>query len=250
MSRKLFVSLIVLAGMALQALAVSVTFQVNMRVQRASGNFSTGDTVVVRGSMNGWSGNANYGVATGGDSIYSITMDIPTGNIEYKFAIVRPTGDVWEGVNNRQFAVPATGPVTIPAVYFNYQTVVANYDIEVFFRVNMNVQILSGNFIAANDWVVIRGGHAALGNWGGAVARLTEETGNPGIYSAWIQISSTAIAQAIEYKFVYLTGGNPSNETSHWETIANNRSITPSGSEPDVLPPPSGNGFHEVMPNP
>ena len=192
-------------------------------------------------------GNANYGIPTAGDSIYTITMDIPEGNIEYKYVIVR--GDGWENIaNNRTFAVPATGPVTIPAVYFNDVSQFSDFDIEVFFRVNMNVQILNGSFSAANDWVVVRGGCAELGSWGGAVARLTEETGNPGVYSAWIQINNVTPGNNIEYKFVYLIGGNPASETSRWEQLATNRVLTPSGQEPDLLPPPTGNGYHEIAP--
>ena len=231
--------------MSFTALAQNnVTFQVNMSVQQSLGNFdpTSDDMVVVRGSFNGWSGNANS--CTLIDSIYTCTASIPAGDIEYKFVIVPGGGggDVWESVPNRTHTVVA-GAQTIDPVYFNdlgWETT----DVEVLFRVDMEVQILSGNFDPTTDWVVVRGGHEALGNWGGAI-RLYQETGSD-IYSDWIQFDAVGIGQSIEYKFVILEDGNP--DLANWEQ-SDNRSFAPTGSEPDILPPPSGNGYGEIMPD-
>ena len=53
MVKKLLLTALLVAVFVVEAAATSVTFQINMRVQRQMGNFLTTDTVVVRGSMNG-----------------------------------------------------------------------------------------------------------------------------------------------------------------------------------------------------
>jgi len=233
---------IVAFGIA-QAFATQVTFQINMSVQEALGNFVPAeDLVVVRGSFNGWAGNANELEAGGG--IYTATFELAEGAIEYKFVIVKPAQDVWESVDNRTATI-AGGSQTLDVVYFNNITSSASADVEVNFRVNMTVQDLSGTFDPASDWIVVRGNHANLGNWGGAV-QLIEETGNPGIYSLRIQFDDLAQNAAVEYKFVILDGGDPN--AASWESSAN-RNFTPTGTEPDLLPPPSGNGYGEINPD-
>jgi hypothetical protein len=232
----------VLAFGIAQAWATMVTFQLNMSVQEALGNFTPGtDLVVVRGSFNGWGGNANELTLSG--DVYTTVADIPEGAIEYKFVIVQPGQDVWESVDNRTATI-AGGTQTLPAVYFNNIESAASVDVEVNFRVDMTVQALSGTFDPESDWVVVRGNHNNLGNWGGAV-QLIEETGNPNVYSLWIQFASVPENAAIEYKFVILTGGDPN--AANWESSAN-RSFTPTGDELDNLPPPNGNGYGEIQP--
>jgi len=240
--RKFSLALVVLTAVVAQAWATQVTFQLNMSVQEALGNFVPAeDIVVVRGSFNGWAGNGNQLSLSGG--IYTGTFDIAEGAIEYKFVNVRPGGDVWESVNNRTATI-AGGSQTLPEVYFNDITSSASADVEVLFRVNMTVQDLSGNFDPATDWIVVRGAHQNIGNWGGAT-QLTEETGNPGIYSAWITFDDLPQNAGIEYKFVILADGDPN--AASWESSAN-RSFTPTGTEEDLLPPPSGNGYGEITP--
>lgn len=232
----------VLAFSISQAWATMVTFQLNMSVQETLGNFTPGtDMVVVRGSFNGWAGNANEFTLSG--DVYTTVADIPEGAIEYKFVIVQPGQDVWESVDNRTANI-AGGTQTLDVVYFNNIESSESADVEVNFRVNMTVQALSGTFDAETDWIVVRGNHNNLGNWGGAV-QLIEETGNPGIYSLWITFDDLPQNAAVEYKFVILTGGDPN--AASWESSAN-RSFTPTGSEADLLPPPAGNGYGEIMP--
>lgn len=242
MSRLRILSVIAVLALATSAFATSVTFQCEMGVQIQLGNFNPDtDQLVVRGSFNGWSGNANMLTATG--TLYTGVAEIPAGGIEYKFVMVQSAGDVWENVNNRTATVPDSGSLVIPVVYYNDINSAESADVEVNFRVNLTVQELSGNFDPATDWVVVRGAHANIGNWGGAV-QLLEETGNPGVYSAWIQFDNLALNVPIEYKFVILDGGDPN--AASWETN-NNRSFNPTGAEPDNLPPPSGNEYGEII---
>ncbi len=234
---------IVAFGIA-QAFATQVTFQVNMTVQTALGNFNAAeDMVVVRGTLNGWAGNGNQ-CTDNGSGVFVGTFEVAEGALEYKFVIVKPAQDVWESVDNRTATIAGANQ-TLDVVYFNNITSSASADVEVNFRVNMTVQDLSGTFDPATDWVVVRGNHGNLGNWGGAV-QLLEETGNPGIYSLRIQFDDLAQNAAVEYKFVILDGGDPN--AASWESSAN-RSFTPTGNEPDLLPPPSGNGYGEINPD-
>ncbi|MCB9367209.1 MAG: T9SS type A sorting domain-containing protein [Calditrichaeota bacterium] len=240
--KKVVLLMAVLAFGITQAWATMVTFQVDMSVQVALGNFTPGtDMLVVRGSFNGWGGNDNELTLSG--DVYTTVADIAAGAIEYKFVMVQPGQDVWESVDNRTADISGDTQV-IPVVFFNNIESSESADVEVNFRVNMTVQDLSGTFDPDADWVVVRGNHGNLGNWGGAV-QLIEETGNPGIYSLRIQFDGLPQNAPVEYKFVILAGGDPN--AASWESSAN-RSFTPTGDEPDNLPPPSGNGYGEINP--
>jgi len=235
---------VVLVLAASAAWATNVTFQVNMSVQQALGNFNPpGDSVVVRGSFNGWGGVANL-LTDAGSGVYTGTWDIEQGAIEYKFVIVNGATETWESVDNRTATVGAD-PLTLPIVYFNNQTSSEVADVEVRFRVNMEIQELTHNFDPDVDWVVVRGNHPNIGSWSGAT-QLTEETTTPGVYSAWITFDDLPENGAIEYKYVILVNGDVNN--ARWES-SNNRSFVPTGDEPDNLPPPSGNGYGEIIPN-
>ncbi|MCB1060365.1 MAG: T9SS type A sorting domain-containing protein [Calditrichaeota bacterium] len=227
-----------------QAWATTVTFQINMSVQVDLGNFDPdNDDVVVRGDFNGWAGNANTLDLV--DGIYKTDVDITASSIEFKYVIVHPAEDVWESVDNRTANVAGDTQV-LDVVYFNNIESSESADVEVTFRVNMQVQLLSGNFDPEFDQIVIRGAHDSLGQWGGAVV-LTEETENPGIYSRRIQFNSLPINAAVEYKFKINYNSDP-NDNNGWESLPSNRSFTPTGNEPDNLPPPSGNGYGEINP--
>ena len=237
---------LVMLTMCSLAAATSVTFQVDMAIQVIMGNFvPASETVVVRGDFNAW-GTADVLADADQDTIYTITLDIPPlpDPYGYKFCIMPE--EAWEtAIENRQVTV-GNDPIVLPVVFFNdVDTPPEGFaDVQVNFRVNMQVQQLTGNFDPETDWVVVRGDHINLGNWGGAV-RLLEETGNPGVYSLWINFDDLPINQGIEYKFVILDNGDPN--LASWETDPN-RSFLPTGEEPDNLPPPSGDGYGEIMP--
>ncbi|MBU0692225.1 T9SS type A sorting domain-containing protein [bacterium] len=240
---RVLIAAFVVAMMAWSASAAMVTFQVDMTVQEALGNFDAGThQLVVRGTFNDWSGNADMLTLNG--AIYTYTRDIAAGDIEYKFVIIGGASDVWENVANRTATV-GTEALVLDVVFFDDINSAESADVEVNFRVDMEIQELTGNFDPEVDWVVVRGGHPNLGNWGGAV-QLTEETGEPGVYSAWIEFDNLPIPDvAVEYKFVILIGGEETNAT--WESN-DNRSFIPTGDEPDLLPPPSGDGYGEIVP--
>jgi 1,4-alpha-glucan branching enzyme len=67
-----------------------VTFQVDMSLY--AGNFTTPE---VNGTFNGWCGNCNAMSDANGDDIWEVTVNLPAGNYEYKFA-----HDSWTGQEN------------------------------------------------------------------------------------------------------------------------------------------------------
>jgi 1,4-alpha-glucan branching enzyme len=67
-----------------------VTFKVDMSLY--AGNFSTPE---VNGTFNGWCGNCNAMSDANGDDIWEVTLNLPEGNYEYKFA-----HDAWTGQEN------------------------------------------------------------------------------------------------------------------------------------------------------
>ena len=94
-----------------------VTFQVNIQPYITSCQFDPAtETVVVRGTINDWSGNDNALADADGDGVYVGTFSLPEGPIEYKFV---STGDLGfeDNTGNRQYTV-VPGPQTIPVADF------------------------------------------------------------------------------------------------------------------------------------
>lgn len=101
--------------------AATVTFHVDMGPYLAAGYFDpTCDQVELRGDFSGWAEGLHPLQAEIGESTYSAAVDLPTGNIAYKFLIVRCGGAVvWEGeIPNRLWQVPAEGG-DVPTVFFD-----------------------------------------------------------------------------------------------------------------------------------
>ena len=117
----------------LVASANQVTYQVNMGVQRALGNFNpaAGDTVVVSGtfSTTDWTTASTLTQSVSDTNIYSGTFNnnVGAGNTEYHKFIINPGGNStagqlnWETNDNRSFLV-AAGNQTLPVVYFSNVT--------------------------------------------------------------------------------------------------------------------------------
>ncbi len=247
---KLVAAMAVVAAIAWPAAqATPVTFQVDMAIQVLLGNFVPGtDMVVVRGDFNGWAGDTHALTDADADTIYTGTFDIAQDSAAYGYKFVI-SPNTWENsIGNRTVTV-GSDPVILPVVFFDdVSTMPSGFaDVEVNFRVNMTVQDLTGNFDPTTDWIVVRGNHDSLDTWGGSGPgrRLLEETGNPGVYSIWIQFPHMPVDAPMEYKFVILANGDPA--AASWES-SDNRSFIPTGDEPDNLPPPSGNTFGEIMP--
>jgi hypothetical protein len=110
------------ASLLAQVVNTAITFRVNMSVQIKKGLFSfASDTVVVRGSFNGWSG-STWKLTKNPDSIYTGTYSIndSTGKT-YEFKFVK-LPDGWEGSPNRTFVKTGTA-MTLPIYWFNNDSI-------------------------------------------------------------------------------------------------------------------------------
>ena len=98
-----YISLALLLGIFINTHAQNnTTFQVNLNQAIIENQFSEadGDIVVIRGSFEGWQSNEYKLTDDNNDSVYTGTFFIDTGPdslIEYKFCVIKNTGDVyWE----------------------------------------------------------------------------------------------------------------------------------------------------------
>lgn len=193
-------------GAALAASAVNVTFQVNMSVQTALGQFNSagGDYVVVSGDFNSWSLNAFplTQSATNAD-IWQGTVDLAAGSYpNYKF-VIEPEA-IWEingvgtgGSQNRWFGVGTTDEV-LDVVYFNNQTNVPSNTKLVTFQVDMSIQTATGTFDPVNGPLVVSG---VFNNWNTTAAPLAPSAGNTNIWVGTVNITADS-GTWLDYKFV------------------------------------------------
>ncbi|MGB9665508.1 MAG: hypothetical protein ACPL25_11415, partial [Ignavibacteria bacterium] len=125
-------------------LYANVTFNVNMRVKTAKGLFNPAeDSLVVRGTFNNWSGNADLLLDADGDTIYTITKNylIAGDSTEFKFVILKDNQDIWESISNRVLILPE-GNSTYNFYFDNDSVITAQA--QVTFNINMRVKILKG----------------------------------------------------------------------------------------------------------
>jgi len=114
----------------------AVTFSVDMSVEIAENRFDPegGQDVLVRGSFNGWAGNAAELDREDNTSVYSGTFNITTQEnalVLYKFVYTTSGDDAWEGkIDNRSFRMGDGSPQTLPTVVFNNETPVQPKDLQ------------------------------------------------------------------------------------------------------------------------
>ena len=192
----------------------NVTFNVNMKVKTAKGLFNPAeDSLVVRGTFNNWSGNADLLTDPDGDTVYTITKNyLPAGETtEFKFVILKDNQDIWESISNRSLVFPE-GTASYNFYFDNDSVITAQA--QVTFNVNMRVKILKGDFVPSSDLLVIRGN---FNGWSGNADQLTDPDGDS-VYS----ITKTFnIGDNLEFKFVIHRSG-----TDFWEDRIPNRTLT------------------------
>lgn len=164
--------------------SIELTFSCNMEFEIASGRFDPAtDTLTVRGSFNGWSGDDR--MTAGADpNYYEITIDHPATLNEvlyYKFAFINETGVTWEqnpspSQENYQDTITAdqlnAGSKFIERT-FNNLTLdnVTNNPVTIKFVVNVNgaISSLTGTAFPSIDTVVVAGANPPLqwptGGW-------------------------------------------------------------------------------------
>jgi photosystem II stability/assembly factor-like uncharacterized protein len=200
---------------ALKFKVSSVTFQTQMNIKMREGGFQpgSGDVLQVKGSFNGWGG-SDFLTDGDGDSLYTATLYIPEGGIEYKFFKTLRSGLDWESVANRAYTVVA-GTQTIPSVYFDNDSVYTPPVPQgVTFQVNMKIKMLEQTFLPGSGDIVRVAG--SFNNWGSSTDTL-KDADNDSIYTKTITLNE---GQAIEYKFLKTT------RSGDWESMADNRKYT------------------------
>jgi hypothetical protein len=231
-----------LLGSGLTASAVSVTFQVNMEIQTALGNFNAGagHTVEVHGSFDGWGPGFTLSPSLSDPNIYEGTRDIAGtagSQVQYKFVINQAGTLFWEvdglgpgGAQNRAFNLPAAAQA-LPVVYFNNQATPPGV-VAVTFRVNLSIQEAIGNFDPAGGHTVeVRG---SFDSWGQGLT-LAVDPGNPAIYQGTVNINGSAGA-LFEHKFVINQAGTLVWEGNVGPGGANGNRVLTLGASPQILP--------------
>lgn len=183
----------------------AVTFKVNMRVQILKSNFTLGaDTLWVRGDLDAWGtpDSARMVRNSLSDSLYTVTMSLPTGTSGFKYYFKHGATDVWEGDPNRSLTVVA-GAQTVGPDYFNRDSVYSTGLSNVTFKVNMRVQILKTKFSMGVDTVWMRG---SFNSWAGLTdsMRMVRNSLSDSIYNVTFKLA----AGPVNYKFYYKHSGS------------------------------------------
>ena len=197
--------------------ASEVTFQCDMSIKIREAAFNPADdAVVVRGSFNGWGGEAQVLTDADGDSIYTGTYDIGAEDtVYYKHVIHKADGDVWEGVDNRM--IVNTGTQTLDVVYFDNDDVYTPpADVMVTFQCQMSIKIREEVFIPAEDLVVVRGNY---NGWAGNADELLDADADS-LYTGVFNVGTEA---TIAYKHVIIKADG----VEMWEDVANREFANP-----------------------
>ncbi len=189
---------VLMASVALLAIGIPaiagvnpVTFQCQMKIQILSGLFNPArDTLVVRGSFNGWAGNQDRLTDPDGDSLYTVTLNLPDALVGqtqyYKYVIVSPgKADRWESDPNREFVLQAGGQI-LPVEYFDRQEVMA-VTAKVTFQADMSELLLRGYFDPATDSIRVVG---SFNGW------ANSESMQPDLFDPTLFVYTTPITAA------------------------------------------------------
>ena len=211
------------------SVSADVTFQVNMSVQIALGNFDpAAGTVYVAGEFNGWN-STGFELARSGSNpnLWVGTLKLTgaaNSSVDYKFVM---NGSTWEGnvglngAQNRALTLKSTAQ-TLPVVFFNNVATLPS-NIPITFQVNLGVQIAQGTFDPAGT-VSVAGD--VLNKWDPAASMLTQSTKDPNLWTGTFDVSSSDGAVML---FKYVLNG------STWESI-DNRTYTVASTNAQTLP--------------
>ena len=181
---------------------VNVTF--NLNTSTAPGFTDSANTLVIRGSMNGWAGNDWAMTNVGGDYwAYTTTTAMAMGNYEYKYVMVDALDNVnWESTSNRILTLAgATADVSLDQDYWESGTTppyTPTDSVDVWFRVST-----AGILAYAGETMHIAG---TMNGWS------AEPLTNEGDSILWSGQYSFAAGTALEYKFLKGADGWESND--------------------------------------
>jgi hypothetical protein len=176
---------------------VTVTFNCNMSVQAAAGNFdpATG-SVFVAGSFTDWATSQLQLSDPDGDLTYSVDVPNlePGTRVFFKFR----NGDGWEGDPNREYVVGSAGN-TFTGFYD--RDLGGGVPVALTFLCDMELEIVSGRFNPATDTLSARG---SMNGWGSDDV-MFPTVANPNVYEGIITTDVLA-GEDINYKFAYELG--------------------------------------------
>ena len=183
----------------------AVTF--NLNTSTSPGFTDTTSTLVIRGTMNGWSGN-NWDMFNIGGDYWTFTSDtLSDGDYEYKYVVIDNMGtESWESTDNRTLSV--SGDTDLPQDYWENGTTppyTETNSIDAWFRVS------TAGILGYNGEVMHIAG--TMNSWSGEP--LTQE-GDSEFWSG--QYSFDQSGSTVSYKFQHGLGG--------WESGINDRSFT------------------------
>ena len=183
----------------------ATTFQVDMSCPFNPGALVNGSTEIndlfVTGPLLGWAGNEGYNQLTDedGDNIFSVTLDFPAGDVEYKYA-VNGFADQENLVDDMQNGADCA-PVTDYAGYANRLVAAGSSTNDIFgscticseqvVDVTLSVDVSNESF----DYVTIAG---TFNGWNNEANPMSDDDGD-GIYTITLQFPPNS---AQEYKFL------------------------------------------------
>ena len=201
---KKIVNIFSIATLAVSTVNAAVTF--NLNTSTAPGFTDTTSTLVIRGSMNGWSGN-DWDMSNIGGDYWTFTSDtLSDGDYEYKYVVIDNLGtESWESTDNRTLSV--SGDTDLPQDYWENGATppyTETDSIDVWFRVS------TAGILGYDGDTMYTAGY--MNSWNGEP--LTQE-GDSEFWSRHYTFDPSGTTVA--YKFQHGLGG--------WESI-NNRMAT------------------------
>ncbi|MDA0973455.1 MAG: hypothetical protein O2867_06960, partial [Bacteroidetes bacterium] len=214
--KPLAILLMGMMGLSGSLSATNITFSVDMNDY--VGSFTT---AYVSGSFNGWNDANPLTETAPGSGIWETTVDIPQGNLEYKFMLDNWAADesltpgssctVTTGGFTNRFLIVGPDPVVLETVCYGSCTscdvVLPTYMVT--FQVDMNAYTGPWSSVQING---------NFNGWCGLCNPMTETAPGSGVFATTIELDESTI----EYKFtVDATSG-----TEYYETLAEGGSCT------------------------
>jgi hypothetical protein len=196
----LLFALIILGAVAVVNAQVNVTFNVDMSVKEAEGQFTPGTSEVqMRGDFDGWGAGV---VLTDpeADLIYSYEFTGIAVDSVFNFKFFYTNPDTWEGDPNRQYTAPAGGGSF--SDYFDRDSVInITADGNILFQVDMSVMAEIGIFDVVSDSVQVRGGFNGWSDGDPARSKMNQDVIDPNKFFLDVPFTSVEIGATQNYKF-------------------------------------------------
>jgi hypothetical protein len=206
--KKVFLLFSFLIYSGLNAQTVDLTFQIDMRIEMAKENFSSGSNQVeLRGSFDGWG--AGLVLSDGNnDSVYTVTLTGQPQNtvIFYKFFHTGNEGS-WESDPNREVNT-GTSTATLDPYFFDGRTPYTGVQSPVTFNVDMRLPA-RGNFDPATNHVYVAGNFT---NWADGAIEMTDPDGDS---TFSVEVNTLTSGDLAIYKFIWSTGAA---NIGNWES--------------------------------